>query len=110
LSARTRELSRLQFEQRQLDLVDSYLSLDVVALNMERSERLMINTLIEDMESDARKSAKLGVFTKLANIDDDVNESPNSTSKSDTNLLKAARDIAAALGDDRMLKLANSGI
>jgi len=79
-------------------------------MNMERSERLVINTLIEEQESVSSKLAKLEFFSRIANIDDDVNESPNSTSKSDTNLLKAARDVAASLGDDKMLKLANSGI
>jgi hypothetical protein len=77
---------------------------------MEHSERRQINTLLDAEKPDVRSNTKLDMFLHYADIDDDVNQSPNSTSKSDINYVKAARDTAAALGNDRMLKLVNSGV
>jgi len=115
LSAKTRELSRLMFENRQLEVIDSYLSLDIVALAEQSREELKLNTHI-DVERDpdtmpsVDNQTKLDFFLKNAGYNEDVDQSPNSTSKSFINYLKAARDTAAALGDDKMLKLVNSGI
>jgi hypothetical protein len=111
LSAKTRELSRLQFDDRQLAVIDSYLSLDIVALYQQSREELQLNTkVLPGEELDTKLKAKLDFFLKNADYSNDVNESPNSTSKSDLNFLKAARDTAAALGDSRMAKLVSSGI
>lgn len=107
LSARTRELSRLEFDNRQLEIIDSYLTLDREALLEQRREELVVNTWL-DLES--KDKPNLDFFLRHANPYDDVEESPNSTSKSDFNLLKATLEKVAELGDDKMLKLVNSGI
>jgi hypothetical protein len=103
------------FENRQLEVIDSYLSLDTVALAEQSREELKLNTLIsEERQPDTVTSVdnqtKLDFFLNNAGFDEDVDQSPNSTSKSFLNYLKAARDTSAALGSDRMLKLVNSGI
>lgn len=103
------------FENRQLEVIDSYLSLDTVALAEQSREELNLNTHIgEERHPDTMPSVdnqtKLDFFLNNAGFDEDIDQSPNSTSKSFTNYLKAARDTAAALGSDRMLKLVNSGI
>jgi hypothetical protein len=109
LSAKTRELSRLQFDERQLAVIDSYLSLDTIALYQQSREELQLNTRLEP-DSNEDITPKLEFFLKTADYHSDVNESPNSTSKSDLNLIKAARDTVSALGDDKMAKLVSSGI
>jgi hypothetical protein len=102
-------MSRLQFDERQLAVIDSYLSLDIIALYQQSREELQLNTKLDpDVSSDNER--KLEFFLKTADYHSDVNESPNSTSKSDLNLLKAARDTVTALGDDKMAKLVSSGI
>jgi hypothetical protein len=103
------------FENRQLEVIDSYLSLDTVALAEQSREELRLNTLMgEERHPDTMPSVdnqtKLDFFLNNAGYNEDVDQSPNSTSKSFINYLKAARDTAAALGDDKMLKLVNSGI
>jgi len=110
LSAKTRELSRLQFDERQLAVIDSYLSLDTIALYQQSRQELVLNTRIDPEDSGKDYKVHLGFFLKNADYQNDVNESPNSTSKSPLNFLKAARDTVAALGDDRMAKLVSSGI
>jgi len=110
LSAKTRELSRLQFDERQLAVIDSYLSLDIIALYQQSRQELVLNTRIDPEDSSKDFKVHLGFFLKNADYQNDVNESPNSTSKSPLNFLKAARDTVAALGDDRMAKLVSSGI
>lgn len=115
LSAKTRELSRLMFENRQLEVIDSYLSLDTVALAEQSREELKLNTQVDperhpDTMPGVDNQTKLDFFLNNAGYNEDVDQSPNSTSKSFVNYLKAARDTAAALGDDKMLKLVNSGI
>jgi len=110
LSAKTRELSRLQFDERQLAVIDSYLSLDTIALYQQSRQELVLNTRIDPDDNSKDYRIHLGFFLKNADYHNDVNESPNSTSKSPLNFLKAARDTVAALGDDRMAKLVSSGI
>lgn len=115
LSAKTRELSRLMFENRQLEVIDSYLSLDTVALAEQSREESRLNTRVDperhpDTMPSVDNQTKLDFFLNNAGYNEDVDQSPNSTSKSFINYLKAARDTAAALGDDKMLKLVNSGI
>lgn len=115
ISAKTRELSRLMFENRQLEVIDSYLSLDTVALAEQSREEHKLNTSLDierhpDTMPSVDNQTKLDFFLNNAGYSEDVDQSPNSTSKSFSNYLKAARDTAAALGDSRMLKLVNSGI
>jgi hypothetical protein len=103
------------FENRQLEVIDSYLSLDTVALAEQSREELKLNTHINverdpDTMPSVDNQTKLDFFLNNAGYNEDVDQSPNSTSKSYINYLKAARDTAAALGDDKMLKLVNSGI
>jgi hypothetical protein len=103
------------FENRQLEVIDSYLSLDIVALAEQSREELKLNTFIwgardPDRMPSVDNQTKLDFFLNNAGYNEDVDQSPNSTSKSFINYLKAARDTVAALGDDKMLKLVNSGI
>jgi hypothetical protein len=103
------------FENRQLEVIDSYLSLDTVALAEQSREELKLNTHIDverhpDTMPSVDEQTKLEFFLNNGGYNEDVDQSPNSTSKGFLNYLKAARDTAAALGDDKMLKLVNSGI
>lgn len=95
------------FENRQLEVIDSYLSLENLNISDKSSQ---LNTVLGEGKPDVRSQYKLDFFLHHAGFNEDVEQSPNSTSKSDLNLLKATKETAEALGSDRMLKLVNSGL
>jgi hypothetical protein len=99
------------FDNRQLEVIDSYLSMDSTALAEQKREEPRLNVMLDpETILEKQPNSKLDFFLRNAGFDEDIDQSPNSTSKSFQNYLKAARDTAAELGNDRMLKLVNSGI